>query len=276
MSYVLTDFDIERKIEVTATSNVFWNKVKQSEGCWWAYGVEKGTVVGKLILSADSYRSEYKTVAGTYRGVNYGSTFADAYTIVATMEPAGTLTVKGYQSSSQNFTTFTRNTMMPDKAYYVGSEDLYSYCTVLHTTSTGFMSDWSPNSVREAGGTEEINLGTLGINPFTGISCNLGLKLSVSDDFVDISDLSVASTGNFKARFDYKKYNGIGFCSASRRKRIFEKTTATSAVFWYNKSNLYSGKVYCKATFTICDSKTWPTEAASFSGTVTSKTLVIK
>lgn len=258
----------DQRIFVKATSNYYFDKIKLNSNSWVASCISKNTIIGIVyytVVTSQTTSSNNGTVLGS---TNYGKTWGDAVNIGITMKPSSNISVKQYISSNYNMSGASVWGAGSTFTYYVGSEDLYNYIYFpAPDTSYGYLSNWSPNYNQDTSGWDTYSFG-LTIST-SGASLSTGKTLTIKDSFVDGHDYSNQSTGLFKVRYDYKKYNGIGYCSSDRRAKIFGNTTVYNSLDYRAvKSSLGMSKyVYVNAKFTVCDSKYWPTEIKGFSNT---------
>ncbi|MGN0164786.1 MAG: hypothetical protein ACI39R_01250 [Lachnospiraceae bacterium] len=256
-----------QEITVKATSNYYFDKCKISSSSYVADCIPKGTKIGSICFSVITSQSAKSNSGTVFGNTDYGKTWGDAVSIGITMKPRSSISLQQYIASDFSMSDAKVWGAGSTSTYYVGSEDLYNYIQITSpNTSYGYLSNWSPNYVEDTSGWETHSFG-LTIST-EGVNFTSGLKLNITDEFVNGHDYSNQSTGLYKTRYDYKKYNGIGYCSSDRRKKIFGNTSVYNGLEYRAvKSSLnISRNMYVSGTFTVCDSKTWPTEIKGFSG----------
>ncbi|MDO4317630.1 MAG: hypothetical protein Q4C48_05405 [Lachnospiraceae bacterium] len=276
VTWVETTYDSERRINVCTTSHTYFNNIKQGTNCWTAHRIDKGTWIGTIIMSVTSSRTESALLYTYNNGTSYGKTWGNSYDILITMQPQSYIKAKPYIGSSYNMTDAKVWVSGVIKTLYPASEDLVNWCRTRNTKSTGFLEDWSPRYRTDTSGWDHVDI-SFGVSvKEKTFNVSLGKTISVKDEFVKSYDKTDSSTGCYKTRYDYKKYNKLGYCSSDRKKRVFGNTTVHDSVTWRNCFKEFSGYVYATATFTVCDSKTWPTELVTASATITSAKMIIK
>lgn len=192
------------------------------------------------------------------------------------MKPVASLRAYNYISSNYDFSEYQINVGNPGKVVYVASENLNNYCTVPYIETDGYLYDWSPRKLTGVEGFDNVNL-SFSVNPLErSFSFSLGKTISIEDEFVDGTDYTNIQKGYYKVKYDYKKYNKIGYCSKDRKKVVFGTTTVKDAVQWRNKKSYFYGYVYSEATFTVCDSNTWPDKILSETVILSSNRMTIK
>lgn len=257
-----------QEVKVKATSNYYFDIIKLSSSSYVATGIAKDTELGRAIYTIVTSQTTTSNSA-TYLGkTSYGKTWGDCINVGITMKPKSSIACKQYISTSYNMSSAKVWGAGSTFTYYVGSEDLYNYVQFpAPNTSYGYLSNWSPNYNEDTSGFDSVTFG-LSISK-SGASLSVGSSLKITDDFVDGYDYSSQSSGLYKVRYDYKKYNSLGYCSRDRKTKIFSSTTVYDSLSYRAvKSSLNMSRyVYVKPTFTVCDSKTWPTEIKGFSST---------
>lgn len=256
-----------QRVQVKATSDYYFDKVRLGSSSYVATCIAKDTVIGNAYYTVVTSQTTTSN-SSTYLGkTNYGKTWGDSVNVGITMIPKSSISCKQYIASNYSMNDAKVWGAGSSFIYYVGSEDLYNYVQFpAPNTSYGYLSNWSPNYNEDTSGFDSATFG-LSISK-SGASLSMGTSLKITDDFVDGYDYSSQSSGLYKVRYDYKKYNSIGFCSSGRKTKIFGSTTVYDSLEYRAvKSSLGMSKyVYVKPTFTVCDSKTWPTEIKGFSG----------
>ena len=195
------------------------------------------------------------------------------------MRPAN-ITAKQYTSKDKNFSVPYATGMT--RIFYTASEDVYTYTVTPCSFAKGFMDDWAPRKKQSASGSETLKLQftnkgvSLGWENVT-VSSGAGAAISwqKSDNYVDVYDLTNSENGLYKMDYDYKKYNSLGCCISARAKVVFAPTYVHDSVRWVNRSVSYTGLVASVATFTVCDSKSWPCEITSSKVQLFSHQLII-
>ncbi len=251
----------KRYVKVYCKNNYYYNKTVHSNEFYTANCIEKQTQIGVLYYSV--LTSQTQTSSKTeYNCINYGYTYGDAVNYIVTMIPTATIKTKPYSSSNYNFTDAKIWISGSVFVLYPGSEDLYISSSLSSpNTSRGYLSDWQSD-------TGNNNQGSLGLSFGASVmGINVGTTITFRDEFVKNTDFTNPDSGLYKMRFDFIKYNSIGYCSSSRRDRVFSNSTIRGA-FQYRAVKKKLGKsyyIYFNPTFTVCDSKTWPTEIKGFS-----------
>ncbi len=250
-------------------SNYYFDKIYLSGDYYLAMCIPKNTTIGYVYYGYVSSQSTSSTTSNN--GDKYfGQTWGDAVNMKITMKPVPALTLYEYKGTGYSMSNASIYNASGKFTYYVASEDLYNWSKItVPDTSYGYLASWSPNYEKDTSGFETYSIG-LSVSE-AGVSVKTGIKLSIKDDFVDGYDYSSIDSGLFKVRYDYKKYNAIGFCSSSRKNKIFNATTVNNAYEYRAvKSNLKMSKpIKIKACFTVVDSKSWPTEVKGYNSTIT-------
>lgn len=275
--YVICTSSYYKIVSVQAPKDIYFNNGKASSTTYSAIKLPKGTELGEIVLSSVSSRTLLKSRGNTYYGVvNFGQTYMAAVDMVITMKPVDSLTLGVYLADDYLMTKNVRkHPVLSDKTFYVASEDLYNTLSVPKPSlRMGFLTDWNPKKNKEASGWENVSL-SIGAS-LSGFSA--GTSITVEDSFVNAYDYSDIETGLYKVRYDYKKYNSIGYCSKKRKEVIFGQTYVKDAVSWTFVPELLGRSYYVHATgsFALCDGKSWPERVVCLSATVTSEPLRIK
>lgn len=276
VTWVETTYDCEREVNVKTSSHTYMYYIKQGTNCWTAHRIDKGTWIGTVIMSVSASKTSSSTLYTYNKGINYGTTWGNAYDILITMQPQSYIKAKPYIGSNYSMTDAKIWVSGVTKTFYPASEDLVNWCWTRSTKSTGFLYDWAPRYRTDTDGWDNVDV-SFGVSlKDKAFDISFGKNVKVGDDFVKSYDQTNISNGCYKTRYDYKKYNKIGYCSSDRKKRIFGNTTVHDSVYWKNCFRQFSGYVYATATFTVCDSKKWPTELVTASATISSANMIIK
>ena len=279
ITWVETTIDYERVQEVRTTGVVYFDRsCVSSKTDWWkAYRIEKGTLIGKIVMTVSSGRASTATPKTSKNSVSYGTTWPQSYDIYITMQPKNYIQCKYYCGYTYNMNQAKVDASLVTTKFYVASDYLKNYCTVAKGTS-GFISNWSPRIRNTIDGADKFEV-TAGLNMTTdgtGAGVTVAKTIEITDDFVNTSDYTNINNGRYQMNYDYKITDTLGNCSSARKKVIFADTTVHDSVFWYNKSKTMNGKVYAYGTFTICDNKYSPICYESFSKLLTSDSMTIK
>jgi hypothetical protein len=257
--------DNGKKVVTSGSSNYYFDKIYLSGDYYLAMCIPKNTTIGYVYYGYVS--SQSTSSAPSRNGDKYfGQTWGDAVNDKITIQPVSSLTLYEYKGKGYSMSNASIYNASGKFTYYVASEDLYNWTTITApNTSYGYLANWSPNGEQDTSGFDTYSIG-LSVSE-AGLSVKSGIKLNITDDFIDGYDYSSSDLGLFKVRYDYKKYNAIGFCSSSRRNKIFNATTVNNAYEYRAvKSNLKISKpITIKACFTVVDSKSWPTEIKGYS-----------
>ncbi len=276
VTWVETTYDCERSIKVKTSSHTYINRIKQGTNWWTAHRIDKDTWIGTVVMSVSASRTESHTPYTSYAGVNYGATWGNSYDIFITMQPRSSFTINPYTASNYEMTDAKIWVPGTKKTVYSASEDLVNWCYTLNSVSTGFLQDWAPKEKNDTSGWDNIDM-SFGVSlKDRSFNINLGKKITIKNEYVKGYDDTTMAYGRYRTRYDYKKYNGIGYCSSGRKEKVFGFTTVHDSVYWRNKSKRFSGYVYATATFTVCDSKSWPEELVSASANIMSRKMIIE
>lgn len=276
VTWVETTYDCQRRVNILTANNTYFGYIKQGSNCWTAHRIDKGTLIGTIYMSVSASRTATQTPNSYYAGTYYGATWGNSYDIYITMQPRSSFSVKPYIGSNYSMTDAKVWKAGTYKTVYPASEDLVNWCYTSNSTSKGFLCNWSPKDETNITGSDDWDISFGFSLKNKSFDIDLGKKITISDDYVDGYDDTSPDAGRYRVRYDYKKYNAIGYCTSGRKKRIFETTTVHDSVYWRNKSKTFEGYVYAKATFTVCDSRSWPEELVTASSTLTSIKMVIK
>lgn len=272
----------ERRVTEIRTAKddfVFNDSIKMSNGSvrYYMWKVPKGTLMGTITTSLILERTS-NTASSYCNGINYGYTYGMCYDFGAVMKPnQNKIVLYRYYGNSASMSDAVLETQ-PSKvsiSVWSASEYLTTDAYTPNTKSTGYMVKYTPKSQNDANGGKDHRL-TLGLSLRSGLDLSTDYQIKISEEFVKQEDKSVISSGLFKRTYDYVKYNGIGYCSNDRAKKIFSGTELHSSVEWRNVKSSFCGSYHLNAKFVLVDSKTWPDEVYPYSANVYTGTVSCK
>ncbi len=113
----------------------------------------------------------------------------------------------------------------------------------------GAIMDWAP---------QKTTIGKDGYSISVGIPWAASTDIEYKKDYCKVTDTSSKNTGKWDITYDYIK-SCLGVCTGARRDVVFEATNQAAYVYWATKDSSYKLPLTMKASFSVVDSKSFPT-----------------